>query len=173
MRSDLLSHFLPRSVLVLPRSSDELPRWVFKLPRSDPKVPRSVSVLPRFAAEPAFAFPHLTGLFTPVAAPPRRIRASLGPARFTRVATQRQVPPAPQSAAVAAFVDQDTSRSVLIRRALNTERAAPVVHTSDCHRPAAPPMDGRYQEITVIRKVGFASSGCGTGELRFMPVNIG
>ena len=39
--------------------------------------------------------------------------------------------------------------------------------------PDAPPMDGRYQEITVIRKVGFASSGCGTGELRFMPVNIG
>ena len=36
------------------------------------------------------------GVFTPVAAPPRRIRASLGPARFTRVATQRQVPPAPK-----------------------------------------------------------------------------
>ena len=35
------------------------------------------------------------------------------------------------------------------------------------------PDNGRYQEITVIRKVGFASSGCGTGELRFMPVNIG
>ena len=35
------------------------------------------------------------------------------------------------------------------------------------------PDNGRYQEITVIRKVGFASSGCGTGELRLMPVNIG
>ena len=31
-------------------------------------VSRLVSVLPRFAAELGFAFPHLTGLFTPVAA---------------------------------------------------------------------------------------------------------
>jgi len=114
---------LPRSSSVLPRSSGEVPRWVFKLPRSDPKVPRSglkvprsVSLLPRFAAVAAFAFPHPTGLFTPVAAfcrdprfrtprfmgvfipvaaPPRRIRASLGPARFTRVANATPSPPSP------------------------------------------------------------------------------
>ena len=35
------------------------------------------------------------------------------------------------------------------------------------------PDNGGYQEITVIRKVGFASSGCGRGGLRLMPVNIG
>ena len=89
---------LPRSVLKvlrspveLPRSSDELPRCVFKLPRSDPKVPRSSGKVPR---------------------PP--IRASLGPARFTRVANATPSPPkSPQTAAEPGFVDQDSSRSVL------------------------------------------------------------
>ena len=119
---------LPRSPVELPRSSDELPRWVFKLPRSGLKVPRSVSVLPRFAAMPAFAFPHLTGLFspvaafcrdprfralhfmgvfTPVAAPPRRIRASLGPARFTRASLEAKprspIAPLPRFAAMLGF----------------------------------------------------------------------
>ena len=38
---------------------------------------------------------------------------------------------------------------------------------------ALAPRRGGYQEITVIRKVGFASSGRGRGGLRLMPVNIG
>ena len=46
----------------------------------------------------------------------RRARPSalrLGPHGLPALQTQRQVPPAPQSAAVLGFVDQDTSRSVL------------------------------------------------------------
>ena len=38
---------------------------------------------------------------------------------------------------------------------------------------ALAPRRGGYQEITVIRKVGFVSSGRGRGGLRLMPVNIG
>ena len=66
------------------------------------------------------------GVFTPVAAPPRRIRASLGPARFTRVATQRQVPPAPRFAAEPAFANatyRDMSRR--IETAAQTTPTAP------------------------------------------------
>ena len=59
--------FLPRSILVLPRSPVELPRAVRVLPRSG-------FALPRFAAVLGFAFPHLTGLFTPVAAKCRDAR---------------------------------------------------------------------------------------------------
>ena len=108
---------VPRSILVLPRSGFALPRFAAK--------PSAARVADRLRSPEGcassrvlgFTFPHPTGLFTPVAAfcrdtcfcalhfmgvftpvaaPPRRIRASLGPARFTRVATQRQVPQPPK-----------------------------------------------------------------------------
>ena len=122
-----------------------------------------------------FAFPHSTGLFTPVAAALAASALRLGPHGLPALPRNAKSPQPPKCRG-ARFCERDISRYVAQSRnaALQTtDRAAPVVHTSDCQRPDAPQMDGRYQEISVIRKVGFASSGCGTGELRFMPVNIG
>ena len=112
----------PRRVLELPRSTTDPPRSPSKVPRSLPVLPRRVLdlprsgfALPRFAAELGFAFPHPTGLFIPLAAfcrdawfralvlwgclprspPLPPIRASLGPARFTRVANATPSPPSP------------------------------------------------------------------------------
>ena len=84
-------------------------------------MPRSVSVLPR----------------SPLSRRP--IRASLGLAvLYPRCHATPSSPPSPPNPKVPRSVPKVPRHTLL-----TTARAAPVVRTNDCHRPAAPTTDGR------------------------------
>jgi len=89
-------------------------------------------------------FPHSTGLFTPVAAALAASALRLGPHGLPALPRNAKSPQPPKCRG-ARFCERDISRYVAQSRnaALQTtDRAAPVVHTSDCHRPAAPQWTG-------------------------------
>ena len=94
----------------------------FRVSSSDRAIYPPCRVLPRSP----LSRPRFMGVFTPVAAPPRRIRASLGPARFTRVANATPSPPKPP--VLPRSLGLRFCRGARFRkppRAATTDRAAP------------------------------------------------
>ena len=87
-------------------------------------LPRS----PRFAAIHAFALLVLWGVYPGRGTAAPHPRFAWARTVYPRCKRNAKSPQAPRFAAVAGFVDQDTSRSVLIRRAATTDRAARAIH---------------------------------------------
>ena len=127
----------------------------------------------------------MMGVYQPPPDQPRRPSSlRLGPHGLPALQTQRQAPKKPPvlpRCLGSLFLPRSSLSQSAAPRANNNRPRRPAFRCRPWSCPASVPIAGNnwsakrgnYQEITVIRKVGFAPSGFGRGDPRLTPVNIG